>query len=475
MAFKKNQAFARNFVIPVLTIACLFIFCPKVYADTPIVPSLISFTMSPDTVDIAAQNSTVSFDLVVSSANGIASTQTLITLTDGFNLSTAFPIKRTDSPIDYSRTTVEFKGSYNLAGSLSAGVYKATSSPIIGRTSTGADGYPTQKFSATTSSKIFGAYNSLLVRAAGNLNYNFATFVGPSFNISRGTIFVDPKYNSMPAPIWRVGETFLPRDYYELEVPSLKLKVKTTTPSTCLSGGVSVQFVAPGNCEFIVFTDQTPDYQYRQDIVDVTVGPSRLKPTLIVNPLASQSSSSLPQLIPGPVVYGPFGLVVPASSTPSVCNAAGSYISITSGGICTLLYSTPGSSDYLPADPVPLSFEVTRSPQSISFKLPPKLDLGTKVFSLSASASSGLPVTFQSSSPSTCEVTENSLTLLHSGVCELMALQGGSATIAPSSLLQKTLVEAPRPFRSFLSACIRKEKRIASVGGKCPTGYKLSR
>jgi len=122
----------------------------RAFADAPTVPTLISFTMSPNSVDIATANTDVTFDLIVHSPTGIWSNQVLVTLTDGGSNSVVVPITRTDSPVNSSLQNVEFKGSLNVASNLPTGVYKATSAPITGLTSTGGQCYSTQSLSATT-------------------------------------------------------------------------------------------------------------------------------------------------------------------------------------------------------------------------------------------------------------------------------------------------------------------------------------
>jgi len=467
---KKSRISTLAFVVTFLALSSIVF---PAHAENPTVPNVISFVMSPSSVDITTAATTVSFDLVVSNAAGISSTQTLVTLSDGGNNSVSFPIIRTDSPVNTALQTVEFKGSYNLAANLPSGVYRATAAPIIGLTSAGGPGYSTQPISATSSSTFLGVPNALLVRSAGYLNYNMPTFIGPAFNTFLGNKFLNPKFNSVPAPIWKVGETFNPKDYYELQVPAIALKVKTSTPAVCSSDGTLVTFLAVGNCEFIVYTDKTYDYQYRQDDQVVAVTAARIKPAYVVNPISTQSSANLPLSIQGPFIYGPFGLVVPVSVTPNVCFPVGSYVTIVSGGVCTLNYSTPASAAYLASDIYSMTFQITRTAQSLAFSLPKSTPVSGQPIQLSASASSGGQVTFQSSSADICSVTGNSLTLLRSGVCQVTGLQAGTTTVEPVSSLQTMVVTGSKVAPKVKLVCVKKGKSLNAVGKKCPKGYTL--
>jgi hypothetical protein len=449
-------------------------------ADTPTVPTLVSFTMSPNSVDVVTPNTTVTFDLIVNNPSGISSNQVLVTLTDGGSNTVVVPIVRIDSPVNSTLQTVEFKGTYVVGSNLPTGVYKATVAPVIGLTTTGSPGYSTQTLSATTTSTVVGAANSLLVRNGGYLNFAYSTFTGPAFNLTLANHFLDPKYNSVAAPIWKVGESFNPTDYYELTVPTLKLKVKTITPTVCTSNGATVSLISVGNCDFIVYTDKTLDYQYKQDDELVSVSAARIKPSFALGTVTTQSSATLPLSIQGPFVYGPFGLVIPISNTPTVCYPVGSYISIISGGTCTFTYSTPASANYLASDVSTLTFQITRAAQTISFTAPATTVLANKTITLSATASSGAVVTFQSDSPTICSVTGNSLNLLSPGSCQVEAIQAGTATLSPASASQSIAVTG------FLSPVAKKSaviKIVCQKGGKsktfarakCPVGYKAKK
>ena len=449
-------------------------------ADTRTIPSVVSFTMSPDSVDLVAGNSTITFDLLVKNETGIYSTSDLVTVTDGGSNSFVTRLMRVDSPVNLSLQNVEFKGTYTITNTLATGVYSATAAPIVGATAGGSPGASTQEIPATTSSKVVGAENSLLVRNNGNLDFAYKTFIGPAFNTYLGIGYKNSKYNSVAAPVWKVGETFNPSDYYELEVPTLSLKVKTNTPKICSTDAKIITLIGEGDCSFIVYTEKTLDYQYKQDAVNVKIAAGRVKPTLTVGTVATQSSATLPLSIPGPLVYSPWAeLVIPVSATPSVCYPVGSYITVISGGTCTLNYSTSASTNYLASDVFPLTFQISRKAQTLTFTLPPAAAISSKIVALTATASSALPVTFKSLTLGNCSVTGNSLNLLAPGSCSVEADQAGSATIAPASATQSVMVtgavQAAKKISPPKLVCVKKGKSKIVTGIKCPTGYTLKK
>jgi len=240
-----------------------------------------------------------------------------------------------------------------------------------------------------------------------------------------------------------------------------------------------VSLIATGNCEFVVYTDKTLDYQYKQDSQVVSITAARTKPTFTLGTIATQSSAVLPLSVQGPFVYGPTGLVIPTSATPTVCYAVGNYITVISGGTCTLNYASSASANYLASDATPLTFQITRTAQTVAFTPPASATLASKTLALSATASSGAPVSFQSDSPSICSVTGNSLNLLSVGTCQVEAVQVGSTTVSLASVTQSIAVTGTLPASKTGKAktiiCVKNGKSKTFTGSKCPAGFKAKK
>ncbi len=80
------------------------------------------------------------------------------------------------------------------------------------------------------------------------------------------------------------------------------------------------------------------------------------------------------------------------------------------------------------------------SPASQVINFNPLLNqsLGSAPFVISAQASSGLAVTFSSTTPSTCSVNGNSVSLIETGTCTIEASQVGNAIYAPANSIQQS-------------------------------------
>ena len=460
----------------VVAVTSLIVISPS-YADGALAkPTVISFTASQESTDLAQANTKITFDLTVTSLTGIATQQTLLTITDGASRKATVQLVRTDTPISSSLQTVKFEGTVDVS-SLPAGAYSVSAAPLTAFSTNGSFGYATDTIYLATSSKVVGAKNLLLIRNNGDLNYSYSTFTGPAFNKTLGNVYVNQKYSTVSDPIWKVGETFNPSDYFEVADPILQLKISTLTPKFCASNGTTLTLLASGGCSFTVYTDKTADYQYYKYDQTVTITDARTKPVYVISPVATQSSTNLPLSIPGPYVMGPTGLVSPVSLTPSVCFGAGFYISITSGGTCTLTYSTAGNATYLPSDLYTLTFQITRTAQTVAFTAPATAALTSKSLPLTATSSSGQLVTFLSSTPTICSVTGNSLNLLKAGTCQVTASQNGTTTIAPVSAVQSIAITGTPVVAKAVKklVCIKNGKTKTVTSKTCPSGYKVKK
>ena len=152
--------------------------------------------------------------------------------------------------------------------------------------------------------------------------------------------------------------------------------------------------------------------------------------------LSATASSALPVTI--------------TSSTPAVCTVAGTTLTLVAAGNCTLSANSGGTAVYSAAPTVSYSFTVAAAggvvltSQTISFASPGPQRVGTPA-TLSATASSGLPVIFASTTPTICTVNGSTLSLLAAGNCSISATQAGSSVFAAATATVTVAVTAPVP------------------------------
>ena len=392
-------------------------------------PKLVSFKFTPTTVDEKYSPTNVDFTVVVSSATGVFNDKIWVNLTNYSNISLGGYLYRSDKPINKSLSTVTFIGTVVVPPSLPAGPLFAYVDEVYSIwPATGRQGWPSETFYPADFSKLVGAESALLIRTAGELNYSYSTFIGPSYSDSNLELpWSDSKYTDYDYPVFRIGETLDIDDYFELKVPTIDLKVTTSSPGVCTATGKVIKFIALGECNYKVFTDKNKDYQELVNFQSVTISSARDKFSLNVNSIAEQSTKSLPKVLTGPLVYDydGFTIIYPTTKTPSVCHPTGSNINLISGGLCVLSY-TSVANDYHFGSVKNIEFNVVKQSQEIAATLTSSVIKKGKKTSLTAKATSGLEIVSKSKTPEICTVDKLNIVALKKGLCTVELSQDGN-------------------------------------------------
>jgi hypothetical protein len=126
------------------------------------------------------------------------------------------------------------------------------------------------------------------------------------------------------------------------------------------------------------------------------------------------------------------GLAVTFSSLSQTCSVSGSTVTGISMGGCTIAANQAGNSSFSPAPQVTTSFNIAKQTQTITFDPKPTITV-TGSGRVSATASSGLLVTFSSLTTGICTVAGNTVTGIAAGYCTIAANQPGDSTYAAAS------------------------------------------
>jgi hypothetical protein len=102
-------------------------------------------------------------------------------------------------------------------------------------------------------------------------------------------------------------------------------------------------------------------------------------------------------------------------------------------GSCSITANQPGNGNYTAAAPVTQSFGVNPAPQTIAFGPLGNVNLGVAPFAVSATASSGLAVSFASTTTPVCTVSATTVTVVAAGTCSIAASQAGNANYAAAA------------------------------------------
>jgi methionine-rich copper-binding protein CopC len=127
------------------------------------------------------------------------------------------------------------------------------------------------------------------------------------------------------------------------------------------------------------------------------------------------------------------------SSNTSVATVSGSTVTIVGVGTSTFTATQGGNATYNAAAPVEQTLTVTKASQSISFNTPGGKTVGDAPFALTATASSGLAVSYTSSNTSVATISGNTVTIAGAGTATITASQPGNGNYNSATPVERTL------------------------------------
>jgi hypothetical protein len=257
---------------------------------------------------------------------------------------------------------------------------------------------------------------AVIVRAAqtGNENYNAAPNADQIFIVGKGNQTIafgtlsGKIFGDAPFAVAATASSTLPVSFNILSGPATMLG---NTVSINGAGTVLVRAAQAGSDNF----NPAPnvDQPFIVAKANQTIAFGALPQTILLNtpfPVSATASSGLPVGVA--IVSGPAAI-------------AGNSVTVTGVGGVTLRASQAGNENYNPAPDVDSQFTVGKVNQTIAFgPLAPKL-FGDAPFSLTASASSGLPVSFSIVS-GPAAITGELVTITGAGVVAVRAAQPGN-------------------------------------------------
>ena len=168
--------------------------------------------------------------------------------------------------------------------------------------------------------------------------------------------------------------------------------------------------------------------------------------TITFNNPGAQSFSGMPLTISATTTS--MLTVTFSSSTPSTCTVSGASVTLLTVGSCTIVASQIGDANFNAAPQITQSFSVGASAQSITFNAQTTASRAytpSGMFAISplASASSGLTVTYSSTSPAICSASGSNVTMLAAGTCTIAANQAGDANFAAATQVARIISITP--------------------------------
>jgi hypothetical protein len=255
---------------------------------------------------------------------------------------------------------------------------------------------------------------------AGNVNWAAATPVGAPFTVHPGAQTISfPALTSEP-----VGYV---ENLRATATSGLAVSFQSLTPSVCTvpSGGMAATGVTIGTCT--IQASQAGNANYAAaTAVNQSFQVTGESQTITFNALVGLGVGGKQVIIASASSGLP---VTPTTLTATVCSVGkdmgGPIVTALTMGTCTVEATQAGNGSYAAATPVDRSFTVTGKSQSIAFAALSSQTLGTAPFTIGATASSGLTVSFASTTPAVCTVSGSSVSLVAVGTCNIQATQAG--------------------------------------------------
>lgn len=292
--------------------------------------------------------------------------------------------------------------------------------------------------SGSTATVLTGGTCTINADQAGDIAYSAAPQVQQSFDIAAAdqTIsFTDPDDIA----------SFVPGQSVALDATAtsgLAVTFTSATPAVCSASGATATVLSAGTCT--IRADQAGDASY-------TPAP-QVSQSFAIAP-ASQSISFTDPADQSFVANGTVALsatatsglaVSLASTTPAICSVSGSDAIILATGLCTITADQSGNANYSPAPQVSQSFAISAADQTITFVDPADTTyVAGGTVSLSATATSGLTVSFGSTTPAICSVSGATATILAAGGCTITADQAGDANFNAAPQVQQSFAIDP--------------------------------
>ena len=221
----------------------------------------------------------------------------------------------------------------------------------------------------------------------------------------------------------------------------LPLSFSSTTPTICTMVGNTVTGVATGTCT--VAANQAGDAIYNaapqvtQNITagksSQTIGTISFTPaTLAVGGTTTASAIATSKLA-----------VSFSSTTATICTVSGNTVTGVKAGTCTVAANQAGNLNYNAATQVPQNLTVKQSSQTIG---PIRFNHATITIGGSALATaiatSGLPVSFSSTTPTICTMVGSTVIGVAAGTCNIAADQAGDATFNTAPQMTQSILVA---------------------------------
>ena len=343
-----------------------------------------------------------------------------------------------------SAQTITFTSTAPAAATVGGATYSVTATASSGLTVTftiDASASSVCTIAGSTVSFI-GAGNCVIdANQAGDVNYNPAPQVQQTFAVGKGSQTIT--YTSTAPAAATVGGATYTVTATASSGLTVALTIDATATSVCSIAGSTVSFLAVGTC--VIDADQPGDANYNaapQVQQSFAVGKGNQTISFTSTAPAGATVGGATYTVTATASSGlAVAFTIDASAT-SVCSIAASTVSFIGVGTCVIDANQAGDANYNAAPQVQQSFAVGQGAQTITFTstAPAAATVGGPTYTVTATASSGLAVTFtiDAAASSVCSIAGSTVSFNGAGTCVIDANQAGNANYLPAPQAQQS-------------------------------------
>ena len=274
---------------------------------------------------------------------------------------------------------------------------------------------------------------TVTARQGGSADFNSASDVVRTFAVNKAAQTID--FAALPAA------TFGDANFPVSATATSGGAVTFSAAGSCDVVGTTVSITGAGDCTITAAQVGSADYEAATSVARTFIL-SKATQTVTLPLLVDRTYPFTGAILTG--ASSTSRLPVAVSAGPSaVCTASGGQITVAGAGVCEVTASQAGNANYEAALTQKQSFTIAKADQTITFDALDNATYGGAPFALAANASSGLDVTFASTTPLVCTVVAGpKLVVNAAGDCSVSASQAGNDNYNPAAAVVRSFTVA---------------------------------
>jgi len=271
--------------------------------------------------------------------------------------------------------------------------------------------------SGTTVTIIGAGTTDITASQNGNNNYYAATPVTQTLTVNKANQLIT--FGTVPVKTYGNSSFSLS----STSNSGLIVTYSSSNTSVASISGNIVTIVGAGSADIIASQNGNVNYNPATPVTQpLTV--NKANQTITFNSLPIKTYGNAPFNLTAATTSGL--LISYVSSNTNVATISGNTVTIVGGGTTDITASQSGNNNYNPATPVMQTLTVNPANQTITFNSLPTKTYGDAPFNLTASASSGLPISYISWNTNVATISGNTVTIVGAGTADIMAEQNGN-------------------------------------------------